>query len=155
MKPVQLTLHPSSALAGAFLLALCLVTLGAFSPQGPSDAKDIDAIEVVSSAPDEFIQITSSAPYTVPTGKKAVITALGGSDFPGPEGAVVRHQLLIGGDLIATTGLKWNYSANSTNTNPTSVSSMRQLPNPGPIAETGQSISVSVGSRAWGYLIDA
>ena len=45
MKPVQLTLHPSSALAGAFLLALCLVTLGAFTPQGSSSARDVSLIQ--------------------------------------------------------------------------------------------------------------
>ena len=78
MKPVQLTLHPSSALAGAFLLALCLVTLGAFTPQGSSSDRDVSVIEIVEKPnPNDYFSISSGTAYVVPAGKTFVLTAAG------------------------------------------------------------------------------
>jgi hypothetical protein len=78
MKPVQFTLHPSSALAGAFLLALCLVTLGAFAPQGSSSGRDVNLTSVLGQpSPHDNITIFSGTPYTVPNDKQFVLTSLG------------------------------------------------------------------------------
>ena len=78
MKPVQFTLHPSSALAGAFLLALCLITLGAFTPQGSSGARDVSAIQNVNDpSPGDSMTLFGDATYTVPSNKRFVLTSLG------------------------------------------------------------------------------
>ncbi len=83
MKPVQLTLHPSSALAGAFLLALCLVTLGAFTPQGSSSARDVSATEIVDRSPQDYVRHVGTADLTVPSDKYLIITGVGSTEVGG------------------------------------------------------------------------
>ena len=159
MKPVQLTLHPSSALAGAFLLALCLVTLGAFAPQGSSSARDIDAIEILNTTQshDNFVRIAGAADYVVPAGYRLVITGLGGAT--NPEDAmilvdgVVKVQITYHSETqswAGNSGWAWARPA-------AAFPSILQLPKPGLVVDPGQTVNVlpTLESRAWGYLIDA
>ena len=158
MKPVLFTLHPFSALAGAFLLALCLVTLGAFAPQGSSSARDIDAIEILNTTQshDNFVRIAGAADYVVPAGYRLVITGLGGAT--NPEDAmilvdgVVEVQITYHSETQATHSAGWAWARPAA-----AFPSILQLPKPGLVVDPGQTVNVlpTFESRAWGYLIDA
>ena len=143
MKPVQLTLHPSSALAGAFLLALCLITLGAFTPQGSSSDRDVSAIEITNQPnPNDYFSISSGTPYVVPAGKTFVLTSAGCTANGGDAWFLFNgvQQLFI-------------YSSDSTGTG----TSVKELA-PGITAPANTTIEVVTTQNPGilhGYLIDA
>ena len=143
MKPVQLTLHPSSALAGAFLLALCLVTLGAFTPQGSSGARDVNLTSVLGQpSPHDNISIFQGTPFTVPNDKQFVLTSLGSTEDVGQS-----VYLLFDNSIRAAVWGDTSYSGGSVKRMPDFV-----------IAQPGSVITVHMGENhavATGYLIDA
>jgi hypothetical protein len=154
MKQINITIHPFSALAGMALLGLVLVTSGAMPLQGSSSTRDVSAIEVVSPWPShDVVRIYDTSPYVVPAGKNLVLTALGNLGIGGAP------RILIDGnteiqvnwhDKASQTfdhGWAWAYPSNA-------FTSMLDLPAPGLIALSGQTVS-TVEGRAWGYLVDA
>jgi hypothetical protein len=82
MEDLHITIHPFSALIGAALVCLTMLTVGAIAVQGSSSTRDVSAIEIVSDPhPREFVRIVEGAPYTVPSGKILVPTAFGSNTW--------------------------------------------------------------------------
>jgi len=78
MKQIQLTIHPFSALIGAALVCLTMLTVGAIAVQGSSSTRDVSAIEIVSDPhPRDFVRVVEDAPFTVPIGRILVVTGMG------------------------------------------------------------------------------
>ena len=78
MKNLHITIHPFSALIGAALVCLTMLTVGAIAVQGSSSTRDVSAIEIVSDPhPRDFVRIDKAQPYTVPAGKLFHLTGLG------------------------------------------------------------------------------
>jgi hypothetical protein len=141
MKPVQFTLHPSSALAGAFLLALCLVTLGAFAPQGPSSARDVSATEIVDHPYEDYVRQIGTSAYTVPAGKFLMITGCGYESYQLSTSSGTYVELSIDGVRV----MENYYSAPCIETCPYGL-----VAGPGSTVSTNQSHGIFIG-----YLVDA
>ena len=152
MKQLNITIHPFSALAGMALLGLVFVTAGAMPLQSSASTRDVSAIEVVSPWPSkDVVRIYDTSPYVVPAGKNLVLTALGNLAIGGTP------RILIDGNTeiqvnwhdkaSVTQQSSWAYPSNA-------FTSMLDLPAPGLIALSGQTVS-TVEGRAWGYLVDA
>ena len=100
MKNIQLTIHPFSALIGAALVCLTMLTVGAIAVQGSSSTRDVSAIENVNDVhPRDFVRIVEGAPYTVPSGKILVPTAFGSNTW-GTIGATYLADYSITADGI-------------------------------------------------------
>jgi hypothetical protein len=154
MKQINITIHPFSALAGMALLGLVFVTAGAMPMQGSSSTRDVSAIEVVSPWPShDVVRIYDTSPYVVPAGKNLVLTALGNNDsnlsLPGTPRILIdgNTEIQVYWHTQFGTGSGMSWSANA-------FTSMLDLPAPGLIALSGQTVS-TVQGRAWGYLVDA
>jgi hypothetical protein len=82
MKQINITIHPFSALIGAAIVCLTMLTVGAVTVQGSSSTRDVSAIEVVSDPhPRDFVRIVEGSAYTVPSGKVLVPTAFGSNQW--------------------------------------------------------------------------
>ena len=78
MKQIQLTIHPFSALIGAALVCLTMLTVGAIAVQGSSSTRDVSAIEDVNSPrAANAVAVYEGVAYTVPSGKSLVVTGIG------------------------------------------------------------------------------
>ena len=151
MKNYEIRIQPFSALAGACLLALCFVATGAFAPQGSASARDVSAIEIVSTnPPEDYVRIYDATPYTVPSAKRLIITALGN-----PNLGITYTNLYIDGNLEVTAHAHPSFGyGNGHGWGATILSSVTELPTPGIAAISGQLVTVNAGV-AWGYLVDA
>jgi hypothetical protein len=150
MKQINITIHPLSALAGMALLGLVWVTAGAMPLQGSSSTRDVSAIEVVSPWPSkDVVRIYDTGSYVVPAGKNLVLTALGNLGIGGAP------RILIDGNTEIQVNWHVNYGTGQGMSWPSNAfTSMLDLPAPGLIALSGQTVS-TVEGRAWGYLVDA
>ena len=168
MKSIQFSLHPVSALAGAFILALCLVSLGAFAPQVPSNERDISAIQILGQpAPQEMMRITEGANFTVPPEKIFVLTGLLSSYAAATTNGDQIVSLAIDGEDVAAAllyGARIGFSPGGQPDKVIPVSpygggpAIVSVP-PGLTVVSGQVISVSDNTTgkgvALGYLVDA
>jgi len=153
MKNYEIRIQPFSALAGAFLVVLCFVATGAFAPQGSSNTRDIDATEILNATQiNNFVRILGEQSYQVPTGKKLVITGVGGTSTPFAASVFVDgvHEVSTFYHNESINGSSWGVPA-------TTVPSILQMPTPGLVVQPGQTVTVGggTGSRVWGYLLDA
>ena len=148
MKQINITIHPFSALIGAAIVCLTMLTVGAVTVQGSSSTRDVSAIENVNEPhPRDNVVISGGMPFVVPSGKLLVVTALGTSSYMHDVDLLVDgiQQVSAQADSPSNTdSLSW-------------VSSVLQLPTPGLTAQSGQTVTVvgSSATRAWGYLVDA
>ena len=141
MKNIQITLQPLSLIVGAGLLGIMLITTGAFTPQGTASARDVSATEIVGPFnPRTAIRVTEGTPYTVPTGKRFVLTTLA----------------RIGG------GSAWNFSVrvNGVDDIFTTIGYDPKEVAPGFVYSEGTVIEAYIGhsstsARVLGYLVDA
>ncbi len=142
MKQLNITIHPFSALIGAALVCLTMLTVGAIAVQGSSSTRDVSAIENVNEPhPRDYVRIEFSTPYTVPAGKLFHLTGLG-------DLSVTSQWINFRVDAqIATRAI----FQNSLSTNGILATT------PGVVAASGSVLSVSGANVpvALGYLVDA
>ena len=155
MKP--LVLYPMSALAGAGVLALVLLGTGIAAPQVSTQALHttqrmfIENVQDINSWPNprDMVVIRQGTPYIVPPGRLLVVTALG-ANSPSLSG---QTELQVDGvfEVTAPAGIGSSGEA----------SSMKLLPLPGFVVQSGSTVNLDGGGgannprRAWGYLVDA
>ena len=142
MKQINITIHPFSALAGMALLGLVLVTAGAMPLQGSSSTRDVSAIEVVKGpVPNEYLELNSGTAFTVPGGKRFILTALGG---------VYQNSTYI--SFIVNGIQKFLADPNANENTGLTLKSVPQ----GPHADAGEVVDISgPDGIAYGYLVDA
>ena len=147
MKQINITIHPFSALIGAAIVCLTMLTVGAVTVQGSSSTRDVSAIENVNEPhPRDFVRIDEGTPYTVPTGKILVITGCGALDGNGSR----RGQIQFNGiPIVGFTLAGVNFGASS----PVVTFST------GFAAPSGTVVSLAHNAwdpiLCWGYLVDA
>jgi hypothetical protein len=155
MKQINITIHPFSALIGAAIVCLTMLTVGAVTVQGSSSTRDVSAIEVFSPwSAEDVVRIYDTGSYVVPAGKHLVLTALGNLGIGGTPRILINGNTEIqvnwhttSHDFGGNSGWAWSYQSDA-------FTSMLDLPAPGLIALSGQTVSTIEG-RAWGYLVDA
>ena len=149
MKQLQLTIHPFSALIGAALVCLTMLTVGAIAVQGSSSTRDVSAIEDVNDVhPRDCIIIKNGTPYVVPAGRILVVTAFGDSD------SVSTGYIHLTVDGVEEIGCKTKDYGEGVGM----ITGIVPTPKPGLILNQGQTLSFSSSDtnfRAWGYLVDA
>jgi hypothetical protein len=140
MKQINITIHPFSALIGAAIVCLTMLTVGAVTVQGTSSTRDVSAIENVNEPhPRDFVRIDEGVPFTTPAGKLFHLTSLGGT--------VVSDWFYIctfDGVVVVTARANGKCSA-------------ALLP-PGFVASAGTVVALpnsQNGAVATGYLVDA
>ncbi len=79
MKPIALTLHPLSALAGAGLLGLGLLTTGSLHAASKATAVACRCAQLRPD-PRAILVIREGTPYAVPEGRRFVVTGLGSTN---------------------------------------------------------------------------
>ena len=147
MKPISI--HPLSAVLGAAVLGLvALATSAQRTSEFLGHGSHPDEIRVLGIPdPRTAVLIREGTPYTVPSGKLLIVTAVGMTNAPSTEN---RSVLRLDGKEEVTTFL----------TTAAGGSSLVEFPSPGIRAVSGQVVeadTLSSGNdgRAWGYLIDA
>ena len=135
MKPI--TIHPGSALVGAGIIVLA----GALSAQQIVrrlvDVRIVGPVAVRNDGTG-FVRIVDGMPYTVPPGRRLVLTAFGST-----EGGGKNANLRIDG-------------VKEVEVSPTPGAGIVELPRPGLVVNPGQVVDVGasgVSGRAWGYLV--
>ena len=145
MKQIKITIHPFSALIGAAIVCLTMITVGAVTVQGSSSTRDVSAIEVVSDPhPRDYVRIVAGTPYTVPAGKVLVVKQLGLMALGSSTGSLI--TLSIDGVVVATVAHFY-------------MSDLQSVYEPGLAAQGGSQVVVATASNylagALGYLVDA
>lgn len=154
MKPVHV--HVPSALAGAALLGLVVVAVGAVqagalpapvaAAVAPAHVVIDNPISVVGvPAPSDMVQIAEGTPFIVPPGKVFVLTALGVSD---EIGGIASVRFFIDGHAETAAQIAGGTLAGGPMVTP--------FP-PGLSAGEGKTLTVGpiaggIEARAWGYL---
>ncbi len=151
MKTIQI--HPMSALLGAGLLALVsfaaqrsVTPLGSF--HGPPVPVEITAMPEIGGQypgydPRNAVVIREEAgPYTVPAGKRLVLTALGTPAVDNGSGVVLR----INGTNEVSAAFYVGTAALTVQALPTGLTAVS--------LSTVEVFGTPVNDRAWGYLID-
>lgn len=153
MRTIQLTLHPLSALVGAALLGVVLLTASAVQSPSPQRVAVVNPLSISGlPTPQEAVQIVEGSPLTVPPGKLFVLTALGTheTDSNPPAELYVDNVLEVSAVSVVNPG---------TVNNPEASTSIVATP-PGFAVAAGRVVDVRRGDstpdgRAWGYLTDA
>jgi hypothetical protein len=147
MKQINITIHPFSALIGAAIVCLTMLTVGAVTVQGSSSTRDVSAIENVNDPhPRDYVRIDEGTPYTVPTGKILVITGGGCLNGGGTRGGKIQFNgvIIVGfsqeGWMVNGPDIPVNFAEGLAAASGTVVSLSR---------DAGDSI------LCWGYLVDA
>ena len=146
--PRTIHIHPLSLLVGIGFALLGLVAMGQM-PAVNRPAAQHDSMYLQVAHPRDWVVIEEGVPYTVPTGKLLVITALG--DQMGSCGATY----LDFNGARALTGITVACSQNYTE----GTVFMEEVPvglraSSGDVVSVAHQITAGVG-RAWGYLVDA
>ena len=142
MKPVTLSLHPMSALAGAGVLALVLLGTGIAAPQdAPQDAPQ----RAMSPNPGYMVVIRQGTPYTVPERTRLIITSLGASTEGSGFCTLVVNEVA---EVVANT---WPRDSAGSGTSMTPLPAKFYAPQ-GAVISLQHSEGVG---RAWGYLVGA
>ena len=142
MKQINITIHPFSALIGAAIVCLTMLTVGAVTVQGSSSTRDVSAIEVVSDPhPRDYVRVNLTTPFTVPAGKLFHLTSLGGTEHANDLAYFFIDNIQVMAAHIYTPH--------------GNACSVRPIP-PGIVAASQSVLTVS-GSNAvaYGYLVDA
>ena len=154
MKPIRITLHPLSALAGATACALVVYTSSAqFGPTASRVATVEQSVPAGEGSPPvngfprarDFVRITQESPYVVPGGRILMITALGSTS---PFISCATAYLFVDGGIRAVKGSNEMHSV-----------PMGLTVQSGSTVEVydyydflGQRINFCQGMEAWGYL---
>ena len=149
MKQINITLHPFSALIGAAIVCLTMLTVGAVTVQGSSSTRDVSAIENVNDPhPRDYMRIDEGTPYTVPAGKILVVT--GGGCLEG--GGTKNGKIQFNGVTIVGFSLG-GWMVNTGDFDPPATFAE------GLAAASGTVVSLShyqgESIVCWGYLVDA
>jgi len=149
MKQLTFSVHPGSALIGAAIVGLSIVTAGAITVQGSGASRDVSAIENVNDVhPREFVCVKGLVPFVVPPDKLLVLTALGSAN-----NTIIPWTLQIDGTI--EVGI-------DTDSSSPHLPTILEFARPGLVAYPGQNVTVLYppnptipDGRAWGYLVDA
>jgi hypothetical protein len=147
MKQINITIHPFSALIGAAIVCITMLTVGAVTVQGSSSTRDVSAMENVNDPhPRDYVRIDEGTAYTVPTGKILVIT--GGNSLSGlgsDDGRILFNGVPIVGFMLSGSNF--------------AVGCPGVTFSKGLAAPSGTVVSLSHGNYGpivcWGYLVDA
>jgi hypothetical protein len=149
MKQINITIHPFSALIGAAIVCLTMLTVGAVTVQGSSSTRDVSAIEVVSDPhPRDFVRIVEGVPFTVPAGKILVVTGMG---WHTPGYGTHQLSVFVDGVSIYAEVVAWE-TAGTHNLG-------LEIPTPGIAVAAGAVVTTASTyanyGLALGYLVDA
>jgi hypothetical protein len=158
MKNINITIHPLSALIGAGIVCITMLTVGAVTAQGPSSARDVSAIEVVSDPhPRDFVWLEAGASaspvFTVPAEKIMVITGV--ASIGSPLGGC--NIIIDGVSRGLSTGQKWETTLNGGTSMAALANSTFTFANGIPL-QAGQTVQLGASADIdwlFGYLVDA
>lgn len=136
----EIKLHPSSALFGLAIGVLALVCMSQImAPTIPTHRVECGP------HPRDFVQIKEGAPFTVPTGRIFVLTALGGVG-----GAIVNLNVNGNQEVRAAA---WPAGLAYAGANISEIPRGFSVPGPATVEAITQLYPGS-GAQAWGYLAD-
>lgn len=148
--PRTIHLHPLSLFLGAGFALLALVAMAqAPAAKRPATAHDSGLLQVAH--PRDWVVIEEGVPFTVPTGRLLVLTAVGSTHETTPSSSD-RARLMFDGKP-QLEGPIYFYGGQESG-------SVRGIPvglraGPGAVVVVDQALPGFQDARAWGYLVDA